>query len=157
MNNFAKKVSIVTTTTILASSFALPFAQSNKIIQPTQNKAEAAAGWKHLTTVTGNTAARNLSVKMAAGPLLALVAKGAGGSNLATGAVGGLSAINTDILGTNKTLYYTDKIYERKTLQGPEWKHNITVYKNKAKTQKVGSGQVIQKTVVKGELAKKDK
>lgn len=37
MNNFAKKVSIVTTT-ILASSFALPFAQSNKIIQPTQNK-----------------------------------------------------------------------------------------------------------------------
>ncbi|MEB6256802.1 hypothetical protein MXL24_13555 [Mammaliicoccus sciuri] len=157
MNKFSKKVTIVTTTAILASSLALPFAQSNKIIEPTQNKAEAAAGWKHLTTVTGNTAARNLAVKMTAGSLLALVAKGAGGSNAATSAVGGMSTLSGDILGTSKTLYYTDKVYERKTLQGPEWKHNITFYKDKAKTKKAGSGQVIQRTVVKGQIAKQEK
>ncbi|MDT3995944.1 hypothetical protein RPO40_12895 [Mammaliicoccus fleurettii] len=157
MYNFSKKVSLVTATVILTSAFILPLVQNNEIMQPMQKKAEAAAGWKKLTTVTGNTAARNLTVKMSAGALIALVAKGAGGSNLATGATGGMSAISSDILGTSKTLYYTDNIYERKTLQGPEWKHNITFYKNKAKTKKAGSGQVIQKTVVKGEMVKKDK
>ena len=135
MNNFSKKVSLVTTAAILTSAFALPFAQHNEITQPMQKKAEAAAGWKHLTTVTGNTKANNIALNMSAGALIALVAKGAGGSNFATGAVGSMSQINTDVLGTKKTLYYTDTIYERKTLQGPEWKHNITFYKNKAKTQ----------------------
>lgn len=154
MNNFSKKVYLITAAIILTSSLILPSFPESKITYTTQNQAEAAGGWKYLTTTSGDTKARNLTLKMGAGALLALVAKGVGGSNAATGAVGGISAISNDILGTDKVIYYKDKIYERKTPVGPEWQHNITFYQDKAKTKKIGSYKVIQKTYSKNFQAK---
>ncbi|NBK47235.1 hypothetical protein EON06_05610 [Staphylococcus delphini] len=127
----------------------MPSFPESKITYTTQNQAEAAGGWKYLTTTSGDTKARNLTLKMGAGTLLALVAKGVGGSNTATGAVGGISAISNEILGTDKVIYYKDKIYERKTPVGAEWQHNITFYQDKAKTKKLVATKSFKKHIQK--------
>ncbi|MBO3061372.1 MULTISPECIES: hypothetical protein [Mammaliicoccus] len=156
---FQKKITVITSSVVLLSTLALPIASEKTNIQlgHQNKKAEAAAGWKKLTTTTGNTAGKNLTTKMGAEAILGLVGWAAGGAPGTAMAIGGFDRLSEGAFSKLKTAYYTDVIYERKTLHGPEWKHVITFYSNKSKTKKVGTANVIQKTVVKGELAKKDK
>ncbi|KIX90018.1 hypothetical protein TP70_09875 [Staphylococcus microti] len=146
MKRIRAKVSILSIVAVLTYGLILPLIPGNTFSHHTHSQAKAASSWKYLTTTSGNTKGRNLAWKMSTNALIALVAKGLGGSYLGTAAVGGLSTFSNGFLGTDKVLYYTDTIYERRTPVGPEWKHSITFYSNKAKTKKVGSGQVIQRT-----------
>ena len=155
--NFIKKAGILTTTFVMVSTLALPVANEKVNIKTgIQNKTvEAASGWKKIKTKTGNTAGKNLATKMTAEAILGIVGWGIAGGPGTAAAVGAFQPVKDTAFSKLKTVYYTDKIYQRKTLQGPEFKHVITFYKNKAKTKKIGTANVIQKTVVKGEIAKK--
>lgn len=156
---FTKKFTIITSSFVLLSTLALPIPiaseKTNIQIGDQNKKAEAAAGWKKLTTTTGNTAANNLSVQMGAEAILGLIGWAAGGAPGTAMAIGGFDKLTDSALSKMKTAYYTDVIYERKTLQGPEWKHVVTFYSDKAKTKKAGTATIIQKSITKGEMRKK--
>ncbi|MBY7665240.1 hypothetical protein [Staphylococcus agnetis] len=152
-----KKITLATTSFVLLSTLSIPLAneKSNSHIIKSTNEAQAASGWKKLTTKSGNTAAKNLSIKMEASAILAIVGWAAGGGPGVAAAVGAFEPVKAELLGKLKTSYYTDVIYERKTPVGPEWKHEITFYSDKGKKNKVGKANVIEKTNTKNSEYKK--
>lgn len=157
MNNLAKKIGTVTISIALLSTVTTTFVTQNNQNNKLHNTAQAAGGWKYSTTKTGNTAGNKLARQTGASAIIGLLGVGSGGGTAAASLLSSAGFLSNKAISSTKTIYYTDKIYQRKTAQGPEFKHTITFYKDKAKTKKIGTTSILQKTVVKGESGKKQK
>ncbi|MGW7808496.1 hypothetical protein ACWEU9_13710 [Staphylococcus xylosus] len=155
MNNLARKIGTVTISLAMLSTITTSFVVNQNTSDKLHNTAEAAGGWKYNTSKTGNTAGNKIAQQTGAAGVLAALGVAAGASVAAASILSSGQVLSSKAISSTKTVYYTDKIYQRKTLQGPEFKHVITFYKNKSKTKKIGTTSILQKTVVKGESAKK--
>lgn len=134
--SISKKIAIAFLSTALATSASYPLLKSE------ENTAEAASGWKYSNTQYSSSAASDISAKglgYAAMASLGYITGGSGGS-IVTGTLTGFGSEN---LGAIKTVYFTDKQYIKETTYGPQVKHNVTAYKDKKRTKKIGSGSFI--------------
>lgn len=157
MNSLIRKIGTVTISVALLSTVTTSFVSQQNTNSKLHNTAEAASGWKYSTTKTGSTAGNKLAQQTGATAILGLLGVASGGGTAAASMLSSGGFLSGKAISSTKTVYYTDKIYERKTLQGPEFKHNVTFYKDKAKSKKIGTTSILQKTVVKGESGKKQK
>lgn len=139
-----KKIISTISGAILLSSFAIAMPKTPAIpITSSNHEAQAASkGFKYFTTVNGSTAASdfvNKSIGYAAAGALGYGLTGGAGAIVA-GTVGGHLGENVSKL---KTVYITDKQYINKVGQ---IEHHATLYKNKAKTKKIGTAKWITST-----------
>ncbi|MDW8571589.1 hypothetical protein [Staphylococcus shinii] len=154
MNSLIRKIGTVTISVALLSTVTTSFVSHQNTNNKLHNTAEAAGGWKYSTSKTGNTSGNKLAQQTGATAVLGLLGAASGGGTVAATFLSSGGFLTNKAISSSKTVYYTDKIYQRQTLQGPEFKHVITFYKNKAKTKKIGTTSILQKTVVKGESGK---
>ncbi|RIM96876.1 hypothetical protein [Staphylococcus shinii] len=155
MNSLIRKIGTVTISLVMLSTITTSFVVNQNTGDKLHNTAEAAGGWKYSTTKTGNTSGNKIAQQAGAAGVLGALGIAAGASVAAASILSSGQVLSSKALSSTKTVYYTDKIYQRQTLQGPEFKHVITFYKDKSKTKKIGTTSILQKTVVKGEIAKK--
>lgn len=139
--NFKKKSIVLVASAIVFAPVASELSNTNN--NHSGNVAHAATkGFKYFTTVNGSTAASDFATKSvgyAAAAGLGYVATGGAGAIIA-GTVSGHLGENISKI---KTVYITDKQYINKVGQ---IEHHATLYKNKAKTKKIGTAKWITST-----------
>ncbi|QYA34188.1 hypothetical protein KYI07_12385 (plasmid) [Macrococcus psychrotolerans] len=131
-----KKLLSVVAVTMLGSSVIGVLPNDLKPVQ-LENKAEAASSWKYYATKTGNTKFDNKAKLAVARFTLGAVGLQVAGP-IGAGTVAVISGSVDDYISSKKTIYYTDKIYMQRGYFGPNFRHKVTYYKDKAKKNKVG-------------------
>lgn len=135
MNSLTRKIGTTTISVALLSSIVITAPEiSTDPTTSSHHEAQAATkGFKYFTTVNTSTAASDFATKS-----VGYATAGAIGSAAGT-ATGHL----TENIGKLKTIYITDKEYINKVGQ---IEHHAILYKNKAKTKKIGTAKWVTST-----------
>jgi uncharacterized membrane protein YcgQ (UPF0703/DUF1980 family) len=142
MNSLTRKMGITTISLALLSSVAIISPETNPINSSNHEAQAATKGFKYFTTINTSTAASDFATKSIGYATAAAVAETGGGVVGAVIAGTATGHFEEKISGL-KTIYITDKEYINKVGQ---IEHHAKLYKNKAKTKKIGTAKWITST-----------